>query len=141
MGQYLGPPHPLFNNVAINTANFKPKRFVINDITLGATTIVTTSVAHDYVVGQNIRLLVPLLYGTYQLDQRKGNVISIPSTTQVEVNINSLLFDSFNTGIATSDNDSQIIAIGDYNSGQINTSGRINQTTSIEGSFINISPQ
>jgi len=82
-------PIALYSNVPINAQYYEPSRFVIGDIDLGITTIVTTTVAHNYVVGQNVRLLIPVFYGSFQLNNQEGYVVSIPSSTEVEVAINS----------------------------------------------------
>jgi hypothetical protein len=141
VGTVISYPIPLYANFPINADFYEPSRFVITAITLGATTTVTTSVDHNYVVGQKVRLLIPAKFGSYQLNETQGDVLSIPSSTQVEVSINSLRnVDSFISATATTASP-QILAIGDINSGIISTSGSILPSTNIPGSFINISPQ
>lgn len=90
-------PVPPYSNVAIEPQFYEPSRFEITGITRGQTTIVTTAVAHNYVVGQEVRLIMPVIYGSYQLNETQGYVLSIPSTTQVEVAINSSLSNAFRT--------------------------------------------
>lgn len=132
-------PIPPFQNFPINDEYYTPSRFVIAAVTLGETTIITTSVAHDYVVGQEVRLIIPPSFGCRQLNQSRGFVLSIPSTTQVEVTINSLRnVDPYIASSATTV--AQILAIGDVNTGVINSQGRINNGAFIPGSFIDISP-
>lgn len=133
---YPGPVPP-YTNVPIEPQFYEPSRFVISNITLGITTTVTTSVNHNYVVGQEVRLLIPGSFGTYQLNEQTGIVISIPASNQVELNINSVGFSSFISSSATTQ--AQILAIGDVNSGVTNASGRSNVGTFIPGSFIDIS--
>ena len=137
-------PIPPYQNPPIEPQNYKPRVFVISDIALGLTTVVTTTVDHDYVIGQEVRLLIPNKYGSRLLNEKKGIVLTIPSSDSVEININSIYADAF---IASptflpfeSKTLAQIIAIGDVNSGAINSTGRINTGTFIPGSFINISP-
>lgn len=214
-GSIISYPIPLYQNVPIHAEYYQPHRFVISDLSFGETTIVTTSEDHDYVIGQNIRILVPAIFGSFQLNYKQGIVLSIPSSTQVEVDIysvgtstfvpspytsvitnitqainavvttnnpfhvgNSVIF-SFVIGMteintlvgniinrsATSitvdidsslfsaytsggiltlfnipKNQSEILPIGDVNTGPTNSQGRNNQITYIPGSFINISP-
>ncbi len=139
-GSVISYPIPPYSNVAIEADFYKPSRFVISNITLGQTTVVTTSIDHNYVIGQEIRLLIPAQFGCYQLNGLLGYVLTIPSTTQVEVSINSLR--DVNSYIAaTSTQSPQIIAIGDINSGPVNSHGRVQNIIYIPGSFINISPQ
>jgi hypothetical protein len=214
-GTVLSYPIPAYQNLPIHADFYQPSRFVITDITRGNTTTITTSVAHNYVIGQNIRLIIPVDYGSFQLNETQGYVISIPSTTQVIVMIDSTNVDAFITnpyvstitnstqadpvvlttnnvfltgayiritdvggmtelnentyqilaanpisltinadgavfsaytggGTATLTNHQntqpQILAIGDCNGGQINSSGRSQNITYVEGSFINVSP-
>lgn len=132
-------PIPAYSNVPIEPQFYQPSRFVITAITLGQTTTITTSVDHNYVIGQLVRLIIPPPYGTRQLNERQGYVISIPSPTQVVLNIASIGMDAF---ISSSfPTQAQIIAIGDIGNGDINTNGRTQNITYIPGSFINISPQ
>jgi hypothetical protein len=137
--QVISYPTPYFNNnIPIVAENYAPSRFVISNVTLGQTTIITTSVDHDYVIGQLIRLFIPKGYGCIQLNQKSGYVISIPSTTKVEVLIDSS--QNVNQFIAASETNSPaIMAVGDTNTGTINSNGRTNLGTTIPGAFINIS--
>jgi hypothetical protein len=83
-------------------------------------------------------LLIPQGYGTIQLSNQSGYVISIPNTNQVIINISSLGMDAFVNGARPTV--AQILAIGDINSGILSITGNTNVSTYIPGSFINISP-
>jgi len=208
-------PIPPYSNVPIEPQFYQPSRFVISAITRGQTTLITTSTDHNYVVGQAVRLLIPQLFGSFQLNEAQGLVLSIPSSTQVVLNIDSTRADAFiaspytatitnitqsitptvtatnaflrgnsiifssvggmtqinglvgsivtvsptsftvniNTtafsaygsgGVATLFNvpqtQAQILGIGDVNSGITSSTGRVQTSTNIPGSFINISP-
>jgi hypothetical protein len=135
----VGPIAPE-NNPPIEPQYYEPSRFVITGITLGVNTTITTGVNHNYVVGQQIRLLVPRFYGSYQLSGQTGYVISIPAANQVVVNINSVNVNTYIASPSYISTPPQIMAIGDIISGAINTQGQTNQMTYIPGSFINISP-
>lgn len=134
-------PTAAYNNPPINPQYYQPRRFEIVNITLGILTIVTTQVDHDYVVGQQVRLIVSQSYGSYQLNEVEGMVIEIPADNEVVLNIDSS--QNVNPFIPSPAYGSvtvpQILAIGQFNSGQINT-GRSGNLTFIPGSFINISP-
>jgi len=135
-------PIPLYQNVEIREEYYIPQRYVIDDITLGQTTTVITDGNHDYVVGQQIRFLIPANFGSYQLNNVKGIVISVPSPDQLVIDVDSSRnVDSFLTSATVTTASPQIIAIGDVNSGVINRYGRTQNGTFIPGSFINISPQ
>ena len=135
-------PIPLYQNVEIREEYYIPQRYVIDDITLGQTTTVITDGNHDYVVGQQIRFLIPANFGSYQLNNVKGIVISVPSLDQLVIDVDSSRnVDPFLTSATVTTASPQIIAIGDVNSGVINRYGRTQNGTFIPGSFINISPQ
>jgi len=135
-------PIALYNNPPINPQFFQPWGFTISNISLGATTTVTLTIPSitdlNFVVGQLVRFLIPPTFGCRQLNQQEGYVISIPNSTDVEIDIDSSAFDAY---VASSQpTKAQLIPVGDINSGQINASGRVNNITFIPGSFINISP-
>lgn len=88
-------PIPAYSNPPIEPQYFQPSVFVISAITTGQSTTVTTTVAHNFVVGQLVRLLIPVLFGSYQLNYAKGYVTSIPTSTSVVVQINSVFSDAF----------------------------------------------
>ena len=134
---YVGP-YALYNNLPIEPQFYQPSRFVISAIDLGPTTTITTTVDHNYVVGQEVRLLIPSSFGSYQLNETKGFILSIPASNQFELDINTTVnVDAFISSSATTV--AQCLAIGDINSGQVNT-GRTGNLTYVPGSFINISP-
>ena len=134
---YVGPI-ALYNNLPIEPQWYQPRSWFISTISLGATTTVTTTVNHDYVVGQQCRLIIPPESGCRQLNEQTGIVLSIPAVNQVILNINSSRdVDAFTVSSARTQ--PQILAIGDVNSGVTNL-GRTNNTTYIPGSFIDISP-
>ena len=133
-------PTPPFNNPPINPQYYQPSAFVISAISLGATTTVTTTVNNNYVIGQLCRLLIPDQYGSRDLNEVEGIVINIPAANQVTLNIYSVGVNPFIANPSYGPTKPQILAIGDYNSGIISSTGRVIPTTSIPGSFINISP-
>lgn len=132
-------PIPAYSNVAIQANFYQPSHFTISNVSLGTTTIVTTSVNNNYVVGQEVRLLIPANFGCFQLNGLQGYVLSLPAPNQVEISINSST--NVNAYIAaTSTQSPQILAIGDVNQGVISSTGAIVPTQGIPGAFINISP-
>jgi hypothetical protein len=138
MASPITGPIPPYSNPPIEPQFYLPSRFVISAINLGLTTIVTTTEDTNYVVGQEVRLVIPPTYGTRQLNGQTGYVLSFPSPNQVELNIDSFGMDSFI--MSSSRTQAQILAIGDINSGDVNNNGRLNNKTFVPGSFINISP-
>lgn len=133
-------PIPPYTNPPIEPQYYQPSRFVISNVTLGQTTIVTTIEDMNYVLGQVVRLVIPPTFGCRQLNEDQGVVISFPALNEVELNIDSSRnVDAYIASSATTP--AQILAIGDINSGQINSNGIFKTITYIPGSFINISPQ
>ena len=84
-------PTSPYQNVPIHAEFYLPSRFVISNVTLGSTTLVTTGVNHNYVIGQVVRLIIPPSFGCRQLNERQGIVLSVPNPNQVVLAINSLL--------------------------------------------------
>lgn len=125
-------PVPPYSNINIEPQNYQPRVFVISDVALGVTTTVTTSADHDYVVGQEVRLIIPPTFGCRQLNGKTGFVLSIPALDQIQLDIDSSQnVDSYIASTATTQ--AQIAAIGDVNT------GNINRAINIPGSFIDIS--
>jgi hypothetical protein len=136
-GPFPGPTPP-YNNPPIEAQYYKPSRFVISAITLGIITTITTTLPMNYVLGQEVRLVIPPTYGTRQLNEQTALVVGIPSSNEVNLNINSINYDPYVASTQTTQ--AQIMAIGDVNTGHINPFGITFQRTDIPGSFINISP-
>lgn len=133
-------PIPPYSNPPIEPQFYQPNRFLITALTFGMTTLVTTSIDHNYVIGQEIRFIIPPNYGSRKLNDIRGYVLTIPNTNQVTVDVNSIGTDPFIPSPTGAKTQAQILAIGDINGGAINNSGRISTSTIIPGSFINISP-
>ncbi len=131
-------PIPLYQNVPIHAEYYEPRVFFISGIMLGYVTTVVTTVDHNYVIGQLVRLLIPTGFGSTELNEMLGYVTNIPASNQVTLTINSTNANPFiNANLKTKP---QIVAVGDINSGVLNTNGRSSQVITIPGSFTNISP-
>lgn len=140
IGSVVSFPTPAYSNVAIHDEFYQPSRFVISNISLGSTTFVTTLLNNNYVIGQEVRLLIPAEFGCFQLNGLIGYVLSLPNPNQVEISINSSF--NVNSFISASSNQSpQIVAIGDINQGYVSNTGLTVPNPGIPGAFINISPQ
>jgi len=88
-------PVPPYANVPIHPEFYSPLRFNISNITRGVTTVVATDQDHDYVIGQEIRLIIPAIFGSYQLNEVRAYVIDIPSSTSVTLDFDSRFVDTF----------------------------------------------
>lgn len=134
----ISGPVPPYSNVNINPQYYQPRRFVISAVTLGVYTTITTTVAHDYDIGQSVRLIIPPSYGCRQLNERIGILLQIPASNQMVLNIDSSMnVDPFINSSATTK--AQTISAGDINSGNVNMVP-FQENINIPGSFINISP-
>lgn len=214
VGTVISFPIPAYANLPIESQFYQPSRFLISALTRGNTTLITTSTNHNYVIGQNVRLLIPTPYGSFQLNETEGYVLDVPAANQVTVGIDStnanafvaspysvtisnatqtnpvvltiatpltaslvlitgvsgmtelngniyqilsgtattrsidvdgFAFNAYTSGgtastVGPQPSQAQILAIGDINSGVINTNGRTQNQTYINGSFIDISP-
>lgn len=132
----VGPIAP-YRNPPIEPQDYQPRVYSIADITRGVTTIVETDVDHDFVVGQLIRLLIPAVCKIQQVNRKQAYVISVPSSTEVELDLNTVNADAF-VPFTANGTPPVIVPVGDGNIGILNPNGR-SQPTSIPGSFINIS--
>ncbi len=132
-------PIPAFQNLPIQPQYYAPSQFFISAISLGFLTTITTTVNHNYSIGQLVRLLIPNGFGSRQLNEMLGNVTSIPALNQVTLDLNSSNADPFvsNTALFTQP---QIVAVGDVNTGVLNPNGATLEILTIPGSFTNISP-
>jgi hypothetical protein len=138
MNGVISYPIPPYSNVPIEPQYYKPNNFVISAIALGPTTTVTTTLDMNFVIGQEVRLVIPPLCGSRLINGLTGYVISIPASNQVEINLYSVGADPFKTTSIGSQ--PQIIPLGDINNGYIKPNGQGYIFPTIPGAFKNISP-
>lgn len=108
----------------------------ISGITLGTTTTIDTTDAHNFVVGQEVAFHIPSQWGTVELNSLPNNltpgapaygyVIAVTDYNTVVVNINSSAYTAFtvNPTVASVPGLSypQIVAVGDVNTGGVQIS-------------------
>jgi|ERR1700759_104708 len=133
----VGPNAP-FRNPPIHPEYYEPSRFFISAITLGLVTTITTSVNHNYVIGQLVRTWIPSFYGTIQLNGQENLVSEIPNPNQIIIYLDSRAYDAFIPSPPYGPTPPQVCSIGDINTGQINQIFQ-HQDLNIPGSFINVS--
>lgn len=144
---YLNPPYPPQSNPVINPQYYQPSRFVISNISRGRTTTVTMTpttirgitVQPNYVIGQQVRIIMTFGYGIPQINNRVAYVVSIPTSTSVVLDIDSTNYNAFISSPSHAPTPAQIIAIGDVNPGALNLINS-SMSTVVPGSFIDISP-
>lgn len=132
-----GSPTGAFVRKVLYPYIYEPGVNFISAISTGATTTVTTTANHNFVVGQEIAFRIPTAYGTTQLNSLPNNstpgspvyyyVTSVTSNTQFVCNAVSTGFTAFNTNqtVAQMVGQSlpQVLAVGDVNSGGAAFSG------------------
>jgi hypothetical protein len=76
---------------------FYPRRRFITGITQAASAVVTMSVAHGYIVGEKVRLIVPSEFGMTQMNGLLGTITAITTgaTNTITVDIDSTGFTAF----------------------------------------------
>lgn len=93
----------------------------ISGVALGQTTMITTSVNHGFIVGNEVTFLIPRLWGVSQLNGLKGLVLAFTNNT-ITVNIDSTMFDAFITPTVTLPvviDTPQVLPVGDQNTGYV----------------------
>lgn len=70
-------PRPLYSDPAIRYS-YKPNRLNISAITQGATTTITTSADHNFVIGQLVRFIIPPDYGMREINNLDTPITQAP---------------------------------------------------------------
>lgn len=110
-----------------------PGQTFISAITVGSTTTIDTTSAHNFVVGQEVAFRIPQLWGTTELNSLPntltpgspvyGYVVAVTDYNTVVVNINSSAFTAFNSNQTVASvpglSYPQIVAVGDVNTGGV----------------------
>lgn len=117
----------------LNPYVYAPGVNVISAITLGATTTIDTTSAHNFVVGQEVAFRVPTAWGTVQLNSLPnsvipgspiyGYVVSVTDYNTVVVSVDSSAYTAFNSNQPflsfSGQQFAQIVAVGDVNTGGV----------------------
>lgn len=113
-----------------------PGEAIVQNITLGTTTTVDTTTAHNYVVGQEVAFRIPSTWGTTQLNSLPnvvipgspiyGYVISVTDYNTFVVSIDSSAYTAFNANQTFAGYPgrtfAQVVAVGDVNTGGVQIS-------------------
>lgn len=132
-----GSPAGAFVRKVLYPFLYEPGVAYISAITTGATTTITTTDNHNFVVGQEIGFRIPAPYGTTQLNELPNSIIpgspvyyyvtAINSNTQFVCNAVSTGFTAFNSNQTVASVPGlqlpQVVAVGDINSGGVAYSG------------------
>lgn len=113
-----------------------PGQTFISAITLGTTTTIDTTSAHNFVLGQEVAFRIPSQWGTTQLNSLPntlvpgspvyGYVIAVTDYNTVIVNVDSSAYTAFNSNQTVASvpglSYPQIVAAGDVNTGGVQIS-------------------
>lgn len=113
-----------FYRIVPNEPQFAPRRrFVVDIASVGATTVVTTSVTHGYSVGEEVRMYVPSpANGMVEIDNLLGTVLAVDTVNNTfTLDIDSSAFTAFAWPVAADSpyTPAQCMAIGSVASGNV----------------------
>ena len=128
-----------FNLGLFDSGTYTPFACDITAVTTGTATEITTSQDHAFVVGNLVQFFIPSDYGMTELNKRKGFVISVPSDTEIEVDLDSRSFTPFSVP-ASPTQPAQVLSAGDQNYGDLSPGGTPVIPQTVPGSFINVRP-
>lgn len=124
---------------------FYPRRRYITAVTTGSTTLVKMSVTHGYQVGQEVRFIVPDVFGMTQLDGLQGSIIAIDTTVTtgntITVDIDSSAFTAFAFPASTAVPISfaEVVPIGENTATALSFGQNILSDATINAAFIGVS--
>ena len=84
--------------IPYNPYFYPPHRFITSITSSGTSTVVVTSVTHNYLVGQEVRFLVSAAFGMTEINNLIGTITAVNTSTTVNsftVNIDSSSFTAF----------------------------------------------
>jgi hypothetical protein len=87
-----------YRKIKFDQIFYPARRFVVN-ISQAAQAVVTTSVDHNYTVGQAVRMHVPAAFGMIEMDNLVGNIVAITADT-FTLDIDSSAFTAFRFPLA-----------------------------------------
>jgi hypothetical protein len=94
------------------TNEFYPVSYLITAITNAQQATITTSIDHTLTAGQEVRILVPQIFGMYQINGTATDIVSVPTSNSMVVDADTTNFDAFVVPIATNITPAQLIPIG-----------------------------
>ncbi len=133
-----------YNLGLFNSGTYSPIACPISDVTQEQYPIVTTTIDHSFVVGNRVQFSIPQAWGMYQLDGLKAYVITVPSSNEIVVNVDTSTFNVFVTptppNIYVVIEPAQVAGIGDINTGTSSSGGIPANPNTIPGAYQNQPP-
>lgn len=104
-----------YRRIPFPSIYYPRRRFVVN-ITQAGSAVVTTSVIHDFTVGQKVRMIVPSAFGMVEMDGLQATVTAIStanSTVTLDVDSSAFTAFAFPLNAAVPFNWAQIVPVGE----------------------------
>lgn len=139
----MGIPLDRYNFGLFNSGTYTPFICDISAITQETFPLVTTTIDHAFVIGQQIQFFIPPQWGMRQLNGLKGYVISIPASNQFVTTVDTSTFDAFVTPTPPAFvviDPAQVAGIGDVNTGTSSPGGVPANPNTVPGSYQNQPP-
>ena len=139
----MASPLNRYNLGLFNSGTYTPFVCNISAITQEQEALVTTTVDHGFVIGNQVQFQIPPQWGMRQLNGLKGYVTDIPDTDEITVNINTTTFDSFVVPVTPTYvviDPAQVSGIGDFNFGTLSPGGIPANPNTIPGAYENQPP-
>lgn len=98
LSAFVGTPATAgFMRIVPFDPRYYPRRRTITGITQAASAVITMSVAHGYIVGEKVRIIVPTEFGMTEINGLLGTITAITTggTNTITVNIDSTGFTAF----------------------------------------------
>jgi len=76
------------------TSDFIPKRRLLQNVTNAQTPTFTTTVDHEYSVGDTVRIIVPLEYGMH-IAYEVAEILSVPTSSTFTANLDTSANNTF----------------------------------------------
>lgn len=139
----MANPFNRYNLGEFNSGTYIPTIVDIAAVSQTNPALVTTTINHTFVIGQQVQFFIPQQWGMRQLNVLKGYVLTIPNPNQFTVNIDTLVFDAFVTPTPPPlivIDPAQVAGIGDQNTGTSSPGGIPANPNTIPGAFLNNPP-
>jgi hypothetical protein len=139
----MSSPNNPYNLGLFPSGTYIPFICDIAGITNANPALITTTIDHDFVVGNEVQFFIPNDWGMTQLNNLTGNVLSVPTVTEFTVSIDTTFFNKFVTPTPPPFvviDPAQVAGIGDVNTGQLAPGGVLPVPNTVPGAFQNIPP-
>ncbi len=96
--------------MSVILSNFQPRGRLLSSVTNASQALVTTADDHGYVVGQLVRVFVPVAYGML-IDRIAARILTVPATTQFTLDFDSTASGTYVTPVTAPFTQAQVTYI------------------------------